>query len=937
MTDDNDVIQECALAPWSVLEQYRIEEILRYDLFSITYRASNIKFDQLVVIKEFLPQDLVIRKSDDEIIAKFSSDEDVFQKGLKYFIEEAESLSKFSHPHIVRVLRYFRANGTAYMVMLHEDGVTLRKQLDQMGLDNTMPEDRIKLWLRDILDGLDAIHEKGIYHRDIRPDTIFLKKDGPAMLIDFGAVCYALNNESKNENTLSPSGYSSDDLFADEGEGGLWADIYQLGAVVYECVTGQELPEIQVRVQASANDEPDPILEPLKQAGDRGYSKNFLDTIVPAMSPNVTDRRSAIEALEELRLTSDKLVQGKEKKEDVLDKTVSVSEPEEAPVEEILLGMEDMAEPREVREEEVEDESDISEFLQVESEEEIHVEADEEVSVSEPDEIPIEEVSLDIEDTIEPQEVREEEAEDESDISELLQVESEEETPIKTDEEVSVPEPEEAPVKEIPVQEAVGATVEAPEAKEEEAGDKPDVPEYVQIDDKEKVRGKDKKGGLLKVGLIAILVMGLLAAGLFVFLRPGLKVVSEPSASTVFLDEKYTGETPLSIRMWMGGKHIIKVTKEGRNDFEQIIEMQFGTTKEVNAELVPRLLGGLTVQSDPEGANVYLDGQMKGVTPLRLDKVKKGAINLEIKKDHYSTVKRNLVVNPSLGETTVDIHLESLCGSLVVKSSPGGATVFVDGKEKGVTPLNLENVEKGLHIVKVVKHCFSVVEKKVDIIVSKKTDIDVRMESLCGSLVVKSSPGGATVFVDGKEKGVTPLRLDNVRKGNLNIKLIKKGFETESKIITVNPSKKFNFFVKLRQPIISSDGRFVDHRNGTVTDTKTGLMWTREDSYVHLDRYLNWEQSRSYLNKLSTGGYSDWRLPTVAELREIYEIKKSNTDKDGDIIHIDPIFSSGGTFWSWSSEEQGKCCAKVFLFIDGSVIKNDRMFSYERGVRAVRP
>jgi len=116
VTDYNDVIQEYALASWSVLEQYRIEEILRYDPFSITYKASNIELDQLVTIKESLPQELVIRKSDNEILAKFPSDEDVFQKGLKYFMEEAEALAKFSHPNIVRVLRCFRANGTAYMV-----------------------------------------------------------------------------------------------------------------------------------------------------------------------------------------------------------------------------------------------------------------------------------------------------------------------------------------------------------------------------------------------------------------------------------------------------------------------------------------------------------------------------------------------------------------------------------------------------------------------------------------------------------------------------------------------------------------------------------------------------------------------------------------------------------------------------------------------------
>ncbi|RPI55078.1 MAG: serine/threonine protein kinase, partial [Deltaproteobacteria bacterium] len=342
MTDHNNVIQEYALASWSVLEQYRIEEILSYDRFSITYKAFDIELDHLVNIKEYLPQELVIRKSDNEIVAKFPSDEDVFQKGLKYFMEEAETLAKFSHPNIVQVLGCFRANGTAYMVMSHEDGETLRQQLDRMGPDNTVQEGQIKLWLRDILEGIEAIHEKGIYHRDIRPDTIFLKKDGSAMLIDFGAAGYALNSGFHNENAASPSDYSPEDLRADDGKGGLWTDIYQLGAVVYECVTGQEPPDIQVRVQSSANDEPDPILEPLKQAGYRGYSKNFLDTIVLAISFSVADRQPAIEALEKLRLKSDTLVPEKDKKEDVLlDGAVSISEPEEIPVEKIFYEMKD--------------------------------------------------------------------------------------------------------------------------------------------------------------------------------------------------------------------------------------------------------------------------------------------------------------------------------------------------------------------------------------------------------------------------------------------------------------------------------------------------------------------------------------------------------------------------------------------------------------------
>ncbi|MBW1670611.1 MAG: protein kinase, partial [Deltaproteobacteria bacterium] len=445
MTDYNDVIQEYALASWSVLERYRIEEILRYDPLTITYKAFNIELDQLVTIKEFLPQELVIRKSDNEILAKFPSDEDVFQKGLKYFMEEAEALAKFTHPNIVRVLRCFKANGTAYMVMSHEDGETLRRQLDRMGPDNTMPEDRIKLWLGDILDGLEVIHEKEIYHRDVRPETIFLKKDGSAMLIDFGATRYALNSESHSENAVSPSGYLFEDSYVDEAEGRLWTDIYQLGAVVYECVTGQEPPDIQVRGQSSANDEPDPILEPLKQAGYRGYSKNFLDTIVLAISSSVADRQSAIKALAKLRLTSNELVPVKEKKEDILDEEISVSEPDEAPAEEILLEMEDTTELQEVKDKEVGDKPDVSEFFQAEKERKTPVETDEEISVSEPDEAPAEEILLEMEGTAEPREIKDEEVGDQPDISEVFQTENEKKTPVDTDEEISVSKSDEAP------------------------------------------------------------------------------------------------------------------------------------------------------------------------------------------------------------------------------------------------------------------------------------------------------------------------------------------------------------------------------------------------------------------------------------------------------------------------------------------------------------
>jgi len=869
VNDLNYVIKEYALSPWSVLEQYRIEEILRYDRFSITYKAFNIKLDLPVNIKEALPHDLVIRKSDNKILAKFPSDEDVFRKQLEYFVETAETLAKFNHPNIVRVLGSFKTNGTAYMVMSHENGETLRQQLDHMGPDKTMPEERIKPWLKDILCALKALHEKGIYHKNIRTDSIFLKKDGSAMLIDFGAADYDVKKEFHNQNAASSDEHSPEYLHAYEEKDGLWADIYYLGNVIYECVTGQKLPDIQVRIQSSINNESDPDIEALKQAVYRGYSKDFLDTTALAISCNATDRQSAIDASEKLILISDNYVTAKEKPTIKIDEENNASKHVKTCDEEIILEMEDTDEDTEGGKEEINSETDSPETLQTENKEKPTIKIDEENNASKHVKTCDEEIILEMEDTDEDTEGGKEEINSETDSPETLQTENEEKPTIKIDEENNASKHVKTCDEEIILE--MEDTDEDTEAKEDGVADKPGVFEHVQVDDHGKLQEKDKKGRLLKVVSVFSLIVGLLAVILFVFLRPGLKVVSKPSASAVFLDKNYIGETPLSTKRWMCGKHIITVKKKDYNNYEQSIKMSLGKTKKIYAEL----------SSDAHANNPY--------------------------------------------------------ASLVIKTLPEGATVLVDGKEKGVTPLYLKNVEHGLHTIKFTKNCFSSVEKKVDITASKTIDVNAKLQSICGSLMVKTLPEGATVLVDGKEKGVTPLYIDNIKKGDRIIKLIKKGFETENKIISIKPSEKFDFSVKLRRPIVSSDGRFIDHRNGTISDTKTGLMWTKDDSYVHLKKYLNWKESRSYVNNLTTGGYSDWRLPTTKELNEIYEIKKSNTDKDGDIIHIDPIFSIGGTFWNWSSEEQDKCRAKVFLFLDGSIIKNDKNFSYERGVRAVRP
>ena len=134
----------------------------------------------------------------------------------------------------------------------------------------------------------------------------------------------------------------------------------------------------------------------------------------------------------------------------------------------------------------------------------------------------------------------------------------------------------------------------------------------------------------------------------------------------------------------------------------------------------------------------------------------------------------------------------------------------------------------------------------------------------------------------------------------------------------------------------SADGRYIDLGNGVIKDTKTEMMWTQKDSYVELGHSLSWNESRDYVNQLSSGGYSDWRLPTISELETIYEPLKSNKDIFGGRVKLDPIFAERGPYSYWSSDTEGSCCAHTITFDYGHISKHHRDFSGSYGVRAVR-
>jgi hypothetical protein len=140
-------------------------------------------------------------------------------------------------------------------------------------------------------------------------------------------------------------------------------------------------------------------------------------------------------------------------------------------------------------------------------------------------------------------------------------------------------------------------------------------------------------------------------------------------------------------------------------------------------------------------------------------------------------------------------------------------------------------------------------------------------------------------------------------------------------------------------PPLSSRLDLVDNGNGTITETKSQLMWTKKDSFADLGKCLNWHGAKEYVASLSTGGHSDWRLPEVWEYGEIYDNTESNVmamDHDAENpLALSNLFADGAAYWYWSSEK-GNCCARTAYFVTGMAFVRTLDKCTNGGVRAVR-
>ena len=272
-----------ALPLQSMLLEYRLEAVLGAGGFGMTYLGRDTHLEKHVAIKEYLPTDLVVRALDGSIMPITSELQGEYQWGLERFIQEARTLAKFSHPHIVRVNRFFQANGTGYMVMDYEKGESLHQMLKR----GVQPDEvRLKSIVMPLLDGLQAVHAEGFLHRDIKPSNIFVRESGSPVLIDFGAARHAIGATKSLTSVLTP-GYAPLEQYSSDGHQGPWSDIYAMAGVLFRALVNENPPDAVSRMKG------DTLPGRLAQARGR-VSEPFLRAVEWALALDEKQRPQSV-------------------------------------------------------------------------------------------------------------------------------------------------------------------------------------------------------------------------------------------------------------------------------------------------------------------------------------------------------------------------------------------------------------------------------------------------------------------------------------------------------------------------------------------------------------------------------------------------------------------------------------------------------------------
>lgn len=267
--------------------------------------------------------------------------------------------------------------------------------------------------------------------------------------------------------------------------------------------------------------------------------------------------------------------------------------------------------------------------------------------------------------------------------------------------------------------------------------------------------------------------------------KGSITINSDPKGAEVFVNGTSQGVAPQTLSGLVAGDYIIELRNTGFERGYKSVSLLEGQEMDVTLNLKP-ITGLLLVDSNPQNADVIIDGISKGNTPLLLTDLPLGEYTLEFRspKQLPRTMKTTLE-----DRTPVRIFAElvSNTAQLDVTSSPDGAEVRINGIYAGDTPIRIEEVQAGEADVKVSRRGYKPYQARMTFEATRPYKINAELEALPSGLTVMTTPEGARIMIDNKVVGQSPITLENLKEGPLEVTASLEGYDTSTKNIYLEP------------------------------------------------------------------------------------------------------------------------------------------------------
>lgn len=298
-----------------------------------------------------------------------------------------------------------------------------------------------------------------------------------------------------------------------------------------------------------------------------------------------------------------------------------------------------------------------------------------------------------------------------------------------------------------------------------------------------------------------------------------MNITSEPAGAEISILGKVWSTTPYVTKPVPSAMYIVKFSMEGYEPAWLPVTVTPGRQVDAHVALVPEN-ATVIIDSEPTGAHVQMNGKELGDTPVLLPDLPLGSYSASVQMTGYT--RRDISWKVQNGRPIlIKVPLMNNIGTLSLVSDPDSAEIEIDGQSYGSTPFS-DFIEQGQHKIRLTKNGYKPYEKVVTVNRDETTEVEVRMETLPGSLTLESVPTGAALFINGIDYGVTPYTRDVIEAGDYTIRLTMDGYDPLEQTITVHPgepmSRTFTLDSNLGSIILSVnppgvnvylDGKFV--------------------------------------------------------------------------------------------------------------------------------